>query len=80
MYVRKHGVVKWTRNDIIAGNGRERFIVELQAWREEIEVKLRNEVGESYTWTVTMTKAKDGIYRDSLGFSDFKNFDGVRFS
>ena len=27
-----------------------------------------------------MTEAKHSIYRDGLGFPDFKNFDGVRFS
>ena len=27
-----------------------------------------------------MTEAKHGIFRDCLGFRDFKNFDGVRFS
>ena len=41
---------------------------------------MRNEDGESYIGTVTMTEAKHGIYRDCLGFTDFKNFDGVRFS
>ena len=50
------------------------------AWREEIEIEMRNEDGESYIGTVTMTEAKHGIYRDCLGFTDFKNFDGVRFS
>ena len=32
--------------------------------------------------TVTMTEVKHGMYRerDGLGFPDFKNFDGVRFS
>ena len=41
---------------------------------------MRNEEGESYTGTVTMTEAKHSIYRDGLGFADLKNFDGVRFS
>ena len=50
------------------------------AWREEIEIEMRNEDNESYTGTVTMTEAKHGIYRDGLGFRDFKNFDGVRFT
>ena len=27
-----------------------------------------------------MQEAKHGIYRDCLGFKDFSNFDGVRFS
>ena len=26
-----------------------------------------------------VVEAKHGIYRDCLGFKDFKNFDGVRF-
>ena len=41
---------------------------------------MRNEGGDSYTGTVTMTEAKHGMYRDCLGFVDFKNFDGVQFS
>ena len=49
-------------------------------WRDEIEIEMRNEDGESYTGSVTMTEAKHGIYRDGIGFKDFKNFDGVRFS
>ena len=50
------------------------------AWREELEIELRGENGEAFTGTITMTEAKHGIYRDCLGFEDFKNFDGVRFS
>ena len=46
----------------------------------QIEIELRHEDGESYTGTVTMQEAKYGIYRDGLGFQDFKNFDGVRYS
>ena len=46
---------------------------------EETEVEMRNEDGESYNGTVTITEAKHGIYRDCLSFHDFKNFDGVRF-
>ena len=49
-------------------------------WREEIEIELRDEKGESFNGTITMTEAKYGIFRDCLGFKDFKNFDGVRFS
>ena len=41
---------------------------------------MRNEAGESYTGSVIMKEAKHEIYRDGLGFTDFKNFDGVRFS
>ena len=29
---------------------------------------------------MTMQEAKYGIYRDGLGFRNFKNFDGVRFA
>ena len=50
------------------------------AWREEIEIEMRNHDGENFTGTITMTEAKHGIYRDCLGFRDFTNFDGVRFS
>ena len=50
------------------------------AWREELEIELRHDDGQSYTGTVTMQEAKYGIYHDSLGFKDFKNFDGVRFA
>ena len=48
--------------------------------REEIEIELRHDDGESYTGTVTMQEAKYGIYRDGLGFRDFKNFFGVQFA
>ena len=50
------------------------------AWREDVEIELWHEDGESYTGTVTMQEAKYGIYRDGLGFRNFKNVDGVRFS
>ena len=42
----------------------------------EIEIELRDGEDESYT----MQEAKYEIFRDCLGFRDFKNFDGVRFS
>ena len=32
------------------------------AWREEIEIEMRNEDGENFTGTVTMTEAKYGLY------------------
>ena len=41
---------------------------------------MRDENDGNFTGTITMTEAKHGIYRDCLGFVDFKNFDGVRFS
>ena len=41
---------------------------------------MQTEDGGNFTGTVTMAEAKHGIYRDCLGFVDFKNFDGVRFS
>ena len=50
------------------------------AWLEEIKIEMRNTYGENFTGSVTKTEAKPGIYRDCLEFTDFKNFDGVRFS
>ena len=50
------------------------------AWRVEIKIEMRNEDGEDYNGTITMPEEKHSIYRDGLGFTDFKNFDGVRFS
>ena len=50
------------------------------AWREEVEIELRDLNDESYNGTITMQEAKYDIFRDCLGFKDFKNFDGVRFS
>ena len=50
------------------------------AWREEIEIELRDQSNESYNGTITMQEAKYDIFRDCLGFKDFKNFDGVRFT
>ena len=41
-----------------------------RAWREEIEIEMSHEDGESYTGTITMTEAKRNIYRDGLGFPD----------
>ena len=49
-------------------------------WHEEIEIEMRDENDENFIGTITMTEAKHGIYLDCLGFVDFKNFDGVRFS
>ena len=50
------------------------------AIREEIEIELLSCEGASFTGSLTMQEAKHGIYRDCLGFKDFKNFDGVRFA
>ena len=38
------------------------------------------EIDDSFNGTITMQKAKYDIFRDCLGFKDFKNFVGVRFS
>ena len=48
--------------------------------REEIEVELKSLDGLAFRGSVTMIEAKHGIYRDCLGFRDFKNFDGVRIN
>lgn len=48
--------------------------------REEIEVELKTINGLPFSGSVTMIEAKHGIYRDCLGFRDFKNFDGVRIN
>ena len=50
------------------------------AYRQEIKIEILSCNGENYTGTITMQEAKHGIYRDCLGFKDFANFDGVRFS
>ena len=36
--------------------------------------------GNKFVGTITPQEAKYSIYRDSLGFSDFTNFDGVRLA
>ena len=45
-----------------------------------IEIELISCDGEKFTGSLTMQEAKHGIFRDCLGFKDFKNFDGVRFA
>ena len=50
------------------------------AMKEEIEVELLSCDGEDFTDSITLQETKHGIYRNCLGFRDFKNFDGVRFS
>ena len=42
--------------------------------REEIEIELKTVNGAPFTGSITIVEAKHGIYRDSLGFTDFKNF------
>ena len=41
--------------------------------REEIEVELKSLNGLPFTGTITLLEAKHGIFRDCLGFKDFKN-------
>ena len=41
--------------------------------REEIEIELKTSNGSPFTGTITLLEAKHGIYRDCLGFKDFKN-------
>ena len=50
------------------------------AIREQIEIELISCEDEKFTGSLTMQEAKHGIFRDCLGFKDFKNFDGVRFA
>ena len=48
--------------------------------REEIEIELVSCDGENFTGSLTKQEAKHGLFRDCLGFKDFKNFDGVCFA
>ena len=50
------------------------------AMRQEIEIELLSCNGENFSGSITMQEAKHGIFRDCLGFKDFKNFDGTRIS
>ena len=43
------------------------------AWREEIEIELRDVKNESFKGTITMQVAKYDIFRDCHGFKDFKD-------
>ena len=45
------------------------------AMREELKVKLVSCDRENFTGSLTMQEAKHGIFRDCMGFRDFKNFD-----
>ena len=77
----KDKVLTWgsKSNPIVEKNDNYQDIVMVTldgAWREEIEIELRDEKDESFGGS----EAKYDIYRDCIGFRDFKNFDGVRFS
>ena len=50
--------------------------------RQEIEVNLEtlNGNGNPFRGTITRQEAKHHIFKESLGFVDFSNFDGVRFT
>ena len=47
--------------------------------RQEIEIGLITLNGNKFIGTITTQEGKLSIFRDSLGFPDFSNFDGVRF-
>ena len=55
-------------------------VVNEGSMRQEIEVALMTLNGNKFIGTITPQEAKFSIYRDSLGFGDFANFDGVRFA
>ena len=48
--------------------------------RQEIEIELLSCNDAKFTGSLTLQEAKHGIYRDCLGYKDFKNFDGVRLA
>ena len=48
------------------------------AMREELEVEIETINGNPFKGTITELEAKYKIYRDSLGYENFSNFDGVR--
>ena len=48
--------------------------------RQEIKIGLQTLNGNKFVGTTTPQEAKFSIYRDSLGFEDFSNFDGVRLA
>ena len=48
--------------------------------RHEIEIALMTLNGNKFIGTITPQEAKFIIYKESLGFTDFTNFDGVRFA
>ena len=47
--------------------------------RQEIEIALESMNGEQFRGSLTRQEVKFQIYKDCLGFTDFSNFDGVRF-
>jgi hypothetical protein len=48
------------------------------AMREELEVEIETINGNPFKGTITELEAKYKIYRDSLGYEKFSNFNGVR--
>ena len=72
-----------TANVVTSGIDRKLEITTIKndgAIREQIEIELISCEDEKFTGSLTMQEAKHGIFRDCLGFKDFKNFDGVRFA
>jgi hypothetical protein len=47
--------------------------------RQEIEIALESMNGELFRGTLTRQEVKFQMYKECLGFTDFSNFDGVRF-
>ena len=47
--------------------------------RQEIEVHLEKSGDTKFVGSATVMEAKHKIYKECLGFEDFKNYDGVRF-
>ena len=47
---------------------------------QENEIGLTTLNGARFVGTITPKEAKSTIYRDTLGFEDFSNFDSVRFA
>ena len=51
-----------------------------RAMRQEIEISLETLNGEPFRGTITPQEAKFSIFKESLGFGNFTNFDGVRLA
>ena len=49
------------------------------AMREEIEIEIQTINDKPFKCSITFTEAKHSIFKEALGFCDFRNFDGVRF-
>ena len=65
------------RTDLVEGQ----FGIQNQGhMREEIEISLLTLNGNKFIGTITPQEAKFNIYRDTLLFSNFSNFDWVRFA